>query len=356
MVTAYQHPEKRWSMKTVSTALYITLSFATTSAFAASAAYNFTTLDIAVPGQPNLIAFPDDLNDKGEILANIRTNNLSQALIVQKPPTTKSKAKFSGTSLFSCTGIAFADTSASSINRSGEIAGSCADAPSAPSKVFGFVRYKDGSHVLLDFPGSDGTMAFGLSDDGKVVGQFYGPLRTDHGGALSYRFHCFIWDKGEYRQLDFPRDNTYVSCSSITKRGQVLGEYITVNLNNEYLEHGFFIYENGNFSVPFPLSYLHIGGPWTYLSDMNNKGTVIGIHSANDGTPDQLVLYDDDKFYDIALPSGWFLVDVGGINNKGEFVGRYAIQVGIDPFYGSPIYAHHGFLATPASPLLAAAK
>jgi hypothetical protein len=36
------------------------------------------------------------------------------------------------------------------------------------------------------------------------------------------------------------------------------------------------------------------------------------------------------------------------MNNQGQFVGMYAIQVGIDPFYGSPIYEYHGYIATPA--------
>ena len=42
------------------------------------------------------------------------------------------------------------------------------------------------------------------------------------------------------------------------------------------------------------------------------------------------------------------VTDVRGMNNKGQFVGTYAVQVGIDQFYGSPIYEHHGYIATPA--------
>jgi hypothetical protein len=153
----------------------------------------------------------------------------------------------------------------------------------------------------------------------------------------------------KYTQLDFPRENTYVNCTAINKRGQVLGEYITVTLGNEYLEHGFFIYDNGSFSVPFPLSFDFVGGPSTYAVDMNNDGTVVGLVSPNDGTPLRLFLYDDGEFFDIAMPEGWLLSDVGGMNNDGAFVGRYAIQVGFDPFYQEPIYRDHGFVATPVA-------
>ena len=61
-----------------------------------------------------------------------------------------------------------------------------------------------------------------------------------------------------------------------------------------------------------------------------------------------LFLYDDGKFYDVYLPAGSLLLDLGGLNNKGQFVGLYAKQIGIDPFDGLPIYEHRGFLATPA--------
>ena len=311
-------------------------------AFAKSIPYDFTTVDIPVSGEPNRIAIPTDLNDNGQLMTNITINDLTEALIVKRT------GRKSQSASFSCTGIPYADTWASSINDKGQIVGYCTDVPSAPSKQYGFVRNRDGSFILLDFPGADGTAAFGINDRGQVVGQFYGPLRNDHGGALSYRFHCFTWDNGEYKQIDFPRENTYVSCSSINKRGQVLGEYITVTLQNAYLEHGWFIYDNGSFILDFPLSFEHVGGPAIFLADMNDEGQIIGQRS-NDGADwNGLFLYDDGKFYDIELPPEFTYADVRGMNNKGQFVGMYSVQVGIDPFYGWPIYESHGYVATPA--------
>jgi hypothetical protein len=128
-----------------------------------------------------------------------------------------------------------------------------------------------------------------------------------------------------------------------------MGEYITFNpATNEDLEHGWFVYDNGEFILDFPLSLEHGGGSRIYLSDMNDDGQIIGRRWNGGPEWNGFFLYDDGKFYDVWLPAGWLLVDLGGINNKGQFVGRYAKQIGIDPFDGSPIYEHHGFVATPA--------
>jgi uncharacterized membrane protein len=315
-----------------------------TTTFAASADYEFATMEIPIPRQPGGFTYPRDLNDHGEPLANIRMNNLTQALIVIM---NRRQVK-SSSSTFSCTGLAFADTVASAVNDKGQIVGSCTDSPKAPSKQYGFVRDRNGKHVLLDFPGSVGTAAFGINNDGKVVGQYYGPLELNRSGL--YRFHCFIWDNitGTYTQLNFPRAETYTNCFSINQRGQVMGEYITFNpATNEYLEHGWFIYDNGHFTLDFPLSLKHVGGPAIYLSDMNDDGQIIGWRSNGAPERNELFLYDDGKFYDVWLPAGSLLIDLGGMNNKGQFVGRYWNQIGIDPFDGSPVYEDVGFVATP---------
>ena len=122
------------------------LIIAAPSFSAESIPYEFTTLDIAIPGQPDGRASPEDINNKGHILTNVSINNLVEALIAR--PTDK-KVK---TATFSCTGLPFADTYASSINDKGQIVGSCTDAPSGPRKQHGFIRNRDGSHILRRLP------------------------------------------------------------------------------------------------------------------------------------------------------------------------------------------------------------
>ena len=251
------------------------------------------------------------------------------------------------TTTFSCTGVPFADTSASSINDKGQIVGSCTDAPSGPSRISGFVRDRNGDHILLDFPGADHTLAFGINDRSQVVGHYYNPLMSGQSGL--FRIHGFLWDGKNFSTLDFPRPNTYTMLWRINRSGQILGEYYTFNpATNETLAHNWFVYDNGNYIMDFPESLEYIGGPAIYLADLNNNGQVVGLRSNAGPEWNGVFLYESGTFYDIEFPTGWLVTDVRGMNNKGEFVGTYAVQVGIDPFYGSPIYEHHGYIVTPA--------
>jgi hypothetical protein len=315
-------------------------------ALADSILYTFSTVDIPIPGRAGLSAIPDDINDKGELLTNIRVNNLSEALIAK--PVKRGYTNFE-TTTFSCTGVPFADTAAFSINKTGQIVGYCVDAPSAPSKQFGFISNRTVDHILLDFPGADGTAAFGINGYGQVVGQYYNPLIPGLPGLS--RFHGFIWDNGEFTTLDFPKADTYTTLWSINKHGQILGEYYTFNpATNETLEHNWFIYDNGNFTLDFPPSLEYIGGPAIFLADINDDGHIIGMRSNGGPEWDGLFLFDDGKFFDIELPPEFEYADVRGMNNKGQFVGMYVVQVGIDPYYGWPLFETHGYVATPARP------
>ncbi len=313
-------------------------------AFAESRPYEFTTVDIPIPGSPGFRAIPEDINDEGKILTNVRINNLAEALIAD--PVKRSGTKFT-TATFSCTGVAFADTSAFSINDKGAIVGYCADAPSAPSKLFGFVRDRHGKHILLDFPGADGTIGYGISSNGRVVGQYVNPA---DGRSGLYRIHGFTWKDGRFKTIDFPRADTYTTLWSVNTRGQIMGEYVTFDpMTNETLEHGWFIYDNGKFILDFPLSLEHVGGPAISLADMNDDEQIVGQRTNGDADWNGLFLYDDGKFFDIELPPEFAFADVRGMNNRGQFVGMYLVQVGIDPFFG-PIYEQHGYIATPLPP------
>src|SRR5262249_39550741 len=154
----------------------------------------------------------------GSILSNARIDNLAQAVIAK--PVGNVYTKFRATT-FSCTGLAFADTSASSINNKGQIVGSCSDSPSAPSKEFGFVRLLNGDHILLNFPGADHTLAFGMNDNNQVVGHYYSPSIA--GQSALFRIHGFLWDGEKYFTLDFPKNDTYTMLWSINSSGQILG-------------------------------------------------------------------------------------------------------------------------------------
>lgn len=321
---------------------FILFTFAT--AFSATRAYTFTDADIPVPNQPGKFTFPEDINDAGSLVANVFGSEPSALLA---DPVTVRRAKGYKTTLIDCGNTTAAETSAFSINRLGQVVGYCANLPSNPTHLYGFIRNRNGKQTMLDFPGADGTVAWGINDLGHVVGQFYGPLRDDI-GAMAYRFHCFVYKNGKYTQIDFPVANTYVDCTGINNKGQVLGEYITVTTRNDYLEHGWFIYDNGKFITDFPQSLDYLGGPVLRLVDMNNDGEIIGQRS-NTGTDwDGIVLWEDGIFYPIELPPEYVSADVRGMNNRGQFVGIYIKIAGPDPVHvGEYRYEAHGYIATP---------
>jgi uncharacterized membrane protein len=305
-----------------------------TYAAGATIGYTFTTVDI--PLANGKTTWPEDINDTGALVANSWQD---QAGILALPVTIKRVRTYNPTP-FDCNNETGAETAAFTINSTAQVAGYCAGVSSNPTKLYGFIRNKNGKQTLIDYPGSDGTAVFGLNDRGEATGQFYGPVNQNR-GTMSYRFHCFKWVKGKFTQIDFPRPNTYVTCNAINNKGQVLGEYITVTDLNEYVENGWFIYDNGNFQTDFPLSLAHIGGPAHYLIDMNNDGQIIG--QRGDGS---VFLWDDGIFYGVEFPADYHYPDVRGLNNRGQFVGLYHKEVGVD-HYGYPRYETHGFLATP---------
>src|SRR5262245_29253169 len=314
----------------------------TATAFAESIPYEFTTVDVSIPGSSRKL-FPEDINREGVILTNVIVNNLAEAVIA-KPVREGTQFK---TSRFSCTGLAFADTSASSINDKGQIVGTCSDSPSGPSRLSGFVRRQNGDHILLVFPGADHTLAFGINDRNQVVGHYYNPLIQGQSGLN--RIHGFLWDGEKYSTLDFPLSNTYTMLWSINKSGQILGEYTTFDpATNQTLANKWFVYDNGHFILDFPENLAYVGESAISLSDMNDSGQIIGQRSNGGPGWNGVFLYERGSFYDIEFPTGWLVIDVRGMNNKGQFVGTYAVQVGIDSI-GFPIYEFHGYLASPSN-------
>src|SRR4030095_7373317 len=45
--------------------------------------YEFTTVDIAVPGHPELVVFPIDIDDQGRLASHVVTGSVMEALVVK---------------------------------------------------------------------------------------------------------------------------------------------------------------------------------------------------------------------------------------------------------------------------------
>lgn len=288
--------------------------------------YQFTKTDISITGA--LPTSPVDVNDFGDLIANVLVGNTYKTVIA-----TPEGPKFKMIP-FNCLDVP-TNSQASSINGQQNITGTCSNALN--TKILGFLRYRGGRSILLDYPGADHTLAAAINDYNQIVGHYYNPLAGQSG---LFRIHGFVWSNNKFTTLDFPLPNTYTRLWGINKYGQILGEYTTFNpTTNETTAHKWFLYDKGNFILDFPESLEYVGGPSFVVTDINDAGQAIGAHNING--PWQLFIYQGGQFFDVSVPAGWQIVSVAGMNNKGNFVGSYMIQVGADKF------EFHGFSATP---------
>jgi probable HAF family extracellular repeat protein len=259
--------------------------------------YSFVTIDI--PTSDGQIGFTSlqDINSDGEIVGLALRGFLIE--------------KFRITDI-ECPRVL--STAPLSINKHGEIVGTCGD-----DEIQGFLRNRKGRYKLLKFPRAILTEAVGINDDSQIVGDY-----QDKKGV----FHGFFWDDGHFLTIDVPfRGATATGATAINNRGQIVGVY----LDNNGVAHGF-LYDHGKFSsLDFP------GALATFPFDINDRGHIVGIYLDPDGVFHGFVS-DDGEFttVDVTILDA-IQSETVGINNHGQIVGRY-----IDSNFQS-----HGFVATP---------
>src|SRR5262245_51023581 len=228
-------------------------------------AYNIDIFEIDdVPGHPELVSLPVDINNKGRVVSTVTINNLQEALVSDGPTVRRRKPPI----LAICAPAS--DTLGSAINNR-VVIGTCGNRDLG--KEVGFVKsLRGGGGIqLVDFPGSVGTRVFGLAQNGLVFGQFNAPFVP--GTAPISSNHGFVWDPSpnRYREIDFPAPDTFVNCVSGDNQGRAVCEYIIVTVTNEPIEHGWFTWDNGNVTNLNLPSLEFIGGKAQTISDSNES-------------------------------------------------------------------------------------
>ena len=294
--------------------------------------FDFAVLDLQVNGKA---AWVQDINRKGGVIANTFSGGLSNTVLISKDPRNRKKTKFGDTETVSC-----GDTYGASYNDGGWLTGYCIEGA--------MVRQPDGKILILSALGEN-AMGNGVAKDNTVAGHYCTPNGPPDFGCT---LHGFTWNPvtGYRLKLDYvdgrPGSRTMSTLIAPTSDGRVLGEYYVLDKDNDTLEHGHFIYDNGFFDTEsLPKSFEHVGGPGVFIPDMAENGRIV-VQRWNG--EDGLQLYDDDRVYDIiGKPDGWIVNQVSGISED-QFVGRASVQVGIDPFYKWPMYKAFSFVATEA--------
>ncbi len=207
-----------------------------------------------------------------------------------------------------------AATVATSINRSGTVAGYFVDQSSVSH---GFVRSVNGSFILFDPPGSIGTQVFGLNDAGAAVGRF-----NDNAGI-----HCFLRDpEGAFTAFDAPPGGQQCTATGINTKGEIVGyEFESRNVAAAFLR-----------TAKGTITAIKGVGGFSEATAINGAGVVAGLVTTNSQSPGFVRARNGDitTFDAQGDVNGTFSQS---INAKGEIVGYFSDSSGAD----------HSFLRAP---------
>jgi hypothetical protein len=213
-------------------------------------------------------------------------------------------------------------TSATGINRSGQIVGWC---PAVPG-IHGFLRQANGRFVRFDVPGSVSTFPIAITDGGEITGIYY-----DFDGPS----HGFVRDAGgNVTTFDAPNAGTDpgqgTAVSAINANGEIVGYYADANT----VYHAFIRDQSGNFTsfdAPGAGTQTYFG---TWAGSINLSGEVTGwfedddflVHAFVRDTAGDITVFDGP---------GATYTAAYGINDSGVIVGAWS----------SPTHrAWHGFI------------
>jgi probable HAF family extracellular repeat protein len=187
--------------------------------------------------------------------------------------------------------------------------------------VTGFVRLTSGSTAtaalwqngaLTTIPNMN--IAFGVNDQGKVVGDFRDPSGTTNAVRYDSGVTSTVWANGGARDVN--------------DAGQIVGWRSTNGLVSSV------IYDNG------VLTDIVSGGSVNLALSINEGGAVVGRYQSSTNG-EHGYLWQDGQFYDLndiaSAGAGNVFATAEGINDQGQIVGLYRTSSGI---YG-------GYLLTP---------
>jgi uncharacterized membrane protein len=166
----------------------------------------------------------------------------------------------------------------------------------------------------MDFPASPASGAYGINDQGQIVGAYGPDLGPDIGDA------GFILSKGSFKTVRFP-GMPRTQCFRINKLGVVVGSYedSAGNIHAYKLEKG--TYSN----IDFP------GAKNSQSGGINDSGEIVGSYYDDMGNASGFTLIGN-TYTSFSVPGSNYTLALG-LNNSGVIAGFYADASGI----------YHGF-------------
>jgi hypothetical protein len=192
-------------------------------------------------------------------------------------------------------------TEAIDINDSGEIVGFYHP---AGGEYQGF-SYSGGVYTTLDAFGTSDTTAFGVSDNGMIVG-LAGDFNAQQG---------FVYSAGQYTAINaapYPLNST--EGVAVNDSGTIVGIYGPSSPGTESIS---FVYSNGVFTpVAMP------GEQATQVDDINDAGLIVG-GASNDGFATGPGFVDDNGVFTAITVPGSLDTYIDGINDRGQLAGVF---------------------------------
>jgi probable HAF family extracellular repeat protein len=170
----------------------------------------------------------------------------------------------------------------------------------------------------FQFPGVSNTNAFGINNEGQIVGGY----RIRPGPS-----HALLIDQGQFIPLapSSVLGNHFSAAFDINERGDVVGTY----RDDQGSQHGFLLSNNVLTNIDFP------GGTATDAFGINASGTIVGDFSDSAGAFHGFVLHDG-IFTQINVP-GAVDTEATKINAAGDIVGSWDTDINT---------TGHGFVLT----------
>jgi len=196
-------------------------------------------------------------------------------------------------------------TSAFGMNDNGEVVGAYAMTLTSPDQGFSWLN---GVFTTLTYPGSLATYAQGINIHNVIVGTYQDSQGANHG---------FAYSGGKYVAINIP-GATSTLLSGINKNGAIVGSYIDVS----NVGHGI-LYQNGKFTViDYP------GAANTGLSAISDTGVIVGAYYNSNYSQWDGFVWDSGKFRSIVDPSAPTATAANGINDFGSLVGNAGYTAG----------------------------
>jgi hypothetical protein len=200
-----------------------------------------------------------------------------------------------------------AGTQLSRRNTQGVSVGTYWDTTSAHHK-HGIVVYSSSS-ATVNYPAASDTYATGINKWGSIVGFYLDSSRNYQGYELK---------NGKYTRIHYP-GSVWTTVSSINDSGVIVGTYATGVSGTASHGHGF-VLQNGVFKT---INDPKGTGGGTYLNDINNSGTIVGVYFPNENP--QGFININGIFKDIKAPNSSGTT-VSGINGYGYVTGEATIS------------------------------